>query len=170
MLWVRHTSDACRLRLAALPGLCVMDTSDACVAGQRPEAWVVGQRPQASHRPRGRPLEHVVVVPAQRRLELPRCDTARALTAAMNTRTVITIAIIISIAIIILAVAAQGPGGPRGGEQQSASLGPGERVGLGKGGLRNLLHAAGFGLTEGPIPRYIAASGAGRRREISYVS
>ncbi|CAK0837937.1 unnamed protein product [Prorocentrum cordatum] len=43
-----------------------------------------------------------------------------------------------------------------------ARIGPDERGGLGKEGTRNLLHAAGFSPTEGPIPRYM---GAGRRRE-----
>ena len=37
--------------------------------------------------------------------------------------------------------------------------------GIGKGGVRNLLHAADFGPAAGPIPRYMGAVGAGRRRE-----
>ena len=43
-------------------------------------------------------------------------------------------------------------------------VGSDERGGQGKGGLRNLLRAAGFGPAEGPVPRYTAASGAGGRR------
>eukprot|EP00959_Pyramimonas_sp_CCMP1952_P155308 3249453-Pyramimonas_sp.AAC.1 len=41
----------------------------------------------------------------------------------------------------------------------------GRNAGIGKGGgLRHLLRAAGFGPTKEPIPRCMAASGAGRRR------
>eukprot|EP00959_Pyramimonas_sp_CCMP1952_P342926 7184120-Pyramimonas_sp.AAC.1 len=36
---------------------------------------------------------------------------------------------------------------------EATELGPDERGGLGKGGVRNLLHAAGFGPTDRTIPR-----------------
>ncbi|CAK0843496.1 unnamed protein product [Prorocentrum cordatum] len=52
-------------------------------------------------------------------------------------------------------------------EMREAQLEPdviraGRQGGLGKGGARNLLHAAGFGPAAGPVPRYMGAS---RRRE-----
>eukprot|EP00959_Pyramimonas_sp_CCMP1952_P193943 4055495-Pyramimonas_sp.AAC.1 len=50
----------------------------------------------------------------------------------------------------------------RGVAGQGRRIGPDERGGSGKGGLRDLPHAAGFGPAAGPIPRYL---GAGRRRE-----
>ncbi|CAK0864823.1 unnamed protein product [Prorocentrum cordatum] len=50
----------------------------------------------------------------------------------------------------------------RAGGGRNTGLGPGGRGGLGKDGLRNLRHAAGFGLTEGP---FSSTHGRLRRRE-----